>query len=69
MTGDGYQSETAAAFAGRQALADFLSDLLKEESQKKRPQPGDAGAVSVGGTMPGAARHDFDVGLRSADPH
>ena len=34
MTADGYQSEMAAQFAGKRALADFLSDLLKEE---KRP--------------------------------
>jgi hypothetical protein len=31
MTGDGIQSETAAQFAGKRALADFLSDLSKEE--------------------------------------
>jgi len=35
MTGDGYQSEVAAQFAGKQALAEFLADLLKEE---KRPR-------------------------------
>jgi hypothetical protein len=34
MTGDGYQSDTAAPFAGKRALADFLSDLLKEEKRK-----------------------------------
>jgi hypothetical protein len=34
MTGDGYQSDTAARLAGKQALADFLSDLLKEEKRK-----------------------------------
>jgi hypothetical protein len=34
MTGDGYQSNTAAQFAGKQALAEFLVDLLREE---KRP--------------------------------
>jgi hypothetical protein len=34
MTGDGYQSETAAQFAGKQALAVFLTDLANEE---KRP--------------------------------
>jgi hypothetical protein len=34
MTGDGLQSEMAAQFAGRQALAEFLADLSKEE---KRP--------------------------------
>ena len=35
MVGDGYQSDSAAQFAGRQALADFLADLAKEE---KRPR-------------------------------
>jgi hypothetical protein len=35
MTGDGYQSDMAAQFAGNQALADFLSDLSKED---KRPR-------------------------------
>jgi hypothetical protein len=35
MTGDGYQSDTAARFAGRQALVEFLAELSKEE---KRPQ-------------------------------
>ena len=34
MTGDGYQSDSAAQFAGKQALADFLSDLSIEQ---KRP--------------------------------
>jgi hypothetical protein len=34
MTGDGYQSDAAAQCAGKQALAGFLADLLKEE---KRP--------------------------------
>jgi hypothetical protein len=34
MTGDGYQSDTAAQFAGKQALTVFLTDLAKEE---KRP--------------------------------
>lgn len=34
MTGDGYQSDTAAQFAGKRALADFLSDLLEEEKRK-----------------------------------
>jgi hypothetical protein len=34
MTGDGYQSDTAAQFAGKQALAVFLTDLANEE---KRP--------------------------------
>ena len=35
MTGDGFQSDMAAKFAGKRALADFLSDLSKEE---KRPR-------------------------------
>jgi len=35
MTADGYQSDTAARFAGNQALAEFLTDLSKEE---KRPR-------------------------------
>jgi hypothetical protein len=34
MAGDGYQSDAAAQFAGKQALAVFLTDLEKEE---KRP--------------------------------
>jgi hypothetical protein len=35
MVGDGFQSESAAQFAGKRALADFLSDLSIEE---KRPR-------------------------------
>jgi flavin reductase (DIM6/NTAB) family NADH-FMN oxidoreductase RutF len=34
MTGDGFQSEMAAQFAGKRALADFISELLKEEKRK-----------------------------------
>jgi hypothetical protein len=34
MTGDGFQSEMAAQFAGKRALADFLADVLKEEKRK-----------------------------------
>jgi hypothetical protein len=34
MTGDGFQSEMAAEFAGKRALADFLSNLSKEEKRK-----------------------------------
>ncbi len=34
MIEDGYQSETAVQFAGKRALAEFLSDLLKEEKRK-----------------------------------
>jgi hypothetical protein len=33
MTGDGLQSEMAAQFAGKQALAEFLADLSKEEKR------------------------------------
>jgi len=35
MTGDGYQSDMAAQFAGKEALAEFLAELSKEE---KRPR-------------------------------
>jgi hypothetical protein len=35
MARDGYQSEMAAQFAGKNALAEFLADLSKEE---KRPR-------------------------------
>ena len=34
MTGDGFQSEMAAQFAGKRALAEFLADVLKEEKRK-----------------------------------
>jgi hypothetical protein len=34
MIAEGYQSDSAARTAGRQALADFLSDLLKEQKRK-----------------------------------
>jgi len=34
MTADGFLSDTAAQFAGKKALEEFLSDLAKEE---KRP--------------------------------
>ena len=36
MTGDGFQSEMAAQFAGKRALADFLSDLSKEEKDPRK---------------------------------
>ena len=36
MTGGGYQSEAAAQFAGKQALAEFLADLLKEEKRSRK---------------------------------
>jgi hypothetical protein len=35
MTGDGFQSDSAAQFAGKQALAEFLAELSIEE---KRPR-------------------------------
>jgi hypothetical protein len=34
MTGDGYQSDAAAQFAGTKALTEFLADLVKEEKRK-----------------------------------
>jgi hypothetical protein len=33
MTTDGFQSEMAAQFAGKRALADFLSDLAQEDKR------------------------------------
>jgi hypothetical protein len=36
MTGDGYQSDAAAQVAGKQALEEFLADLLKEEKRFPR---------------------------------
>jgi hypothetical protein len=36
MTGDGYQSDMAAEFAGKKALAEFLAELLKEEKRLPR---------------------------------
>ena len=36
VTGDGYQSDTAAQFAGKQALAEFLAELSKEERRPRR---------------------------------
>ena len=35
MTRDGYRSDTAAKFAGKRVLAEFLAELSKEE---KRPR-------------------------------
>ena len=35
MTGDGYQSDFAAQFAGKRALADFLIELSKEEKRSR----------------------------------
>jgi len=34
LTGDGYQSDMAAQFAGKKELTDFLADLSKEEKRK-----------------------------------
>jgi hypothetical protein len=34
MTADGFQSDSAAQFAGKKALADFLSDLAKEDKRR-----------------------------------
>ena len=33
LSGDGFQSELAAKFAGKRALDDFLSELAKEEQR------------------------------------
>jgi hypothetical protein len=35
MTGDGYQSDTAARFAGNRALADFVIELSKEDKRSR----------------------------------
>jgi hypothetical protein len=34
LTGDSFQSDQAAQFAGKRALADFLLDLAQEEKRK-----------------------------------
>jgi hypothetical protein len=36
MTRDGLQSEMAAQFAGKQALAEFLAELSKEETRPRK---------------------------------
>jgi hypothetical protein len=36
LTQDGFQSEIAASFAGKRALADFLNALSKEERRSRR---------------------------------
>jgi hypothetical protein len=36
MVGEGYQSDPAAQFAGKQALADFLLELAKEEKRSRK---------------------------------
>ena len=33
LSGDGFQSDSAAKFAGKRALDDFLSELAKEEQR------------------------------------
>ena len=33
LTADGFQSDTAAKFAGKRALDEFLSELAKEEKR------------------------------------
>jgi hypothetical protein len=36
MTADGFQSNSAAQFAGKKALAEFLSDLEKEDGRWRK---------------------------------
>jgi hypothetical protein len=36
VMGDGYQSDSAAQFAGKKALADFLSELVKEDRRPRK---------------------------------
>jgi hypothetical protein len=36
MAGDGFQSDTAAHFAGKQALTEFLIKLSKEEKRSRK---------------------------------
>ena len=36
MTADGFQSDSAAQFAGKKALADFLSDLAQEDKRSPK---------------------------------
>jgi hypothetical protein len=36
MTAHGFQSDSAAQFAGKKALADFLADLEKEDKRLPR---------------------------------
>jgi len=36
MTGDGFQSDLAAQFAGNRALTDFLVELSKEEKRSRK---------------------------------
>ena len=36
LTADGFQSDTAAKFAGKRALDEFLSELAKEEKRADR---------------------------------
>jgi hypothetical protein len=36
ISGDGYQSNSAAQFAGKLALADFLTELSEEEKRRRK---------------------------------
>jgi len=36
LMADGFRSDTAAQFAGQRALADFLSNLSKEERSRRK---------------------------------
>jgi len=38
LNGDGFQSESAAKFAGKRALDDFLSALAKEERRAQQQE-------------------------------
>jgi hypothetical protein len=38
MIASGFQSDAAAQFAGKKALADFLSELLKEDKRLPKPK-------------------------------
>ncbi len=38
LTADGFQSNSAAQFAGQKALASFLSDLAKEDKRLPKPK-------------------------------
>jgi hypothetical protein len=38
MTGEGFQSEMAAQFAGKRALEGFLAELSKDENRKQAPK-------------------------------
>ena len=38
MVAGGFQSDSAAQFAGKKALADFLSELIKEDKRLPKPK-------------------------------